>query len=181
MKRRKWDSGLINHCLLYLCTNLVHSKQYERGKPLTEELLLSSEKLEQIFGIESALHLLGDCTLGVKDFKGGEKRYAQGVETSLRYGNILYVTFDIQGIAFALSGQRRWVKSIRLDAAARDQFKKIGMVVDGMFGFWDEWIDTYIEGAKKEVGEELAKKYEEEGIAMGVEKAAEYALDFKKD
>ena len=41
-------------------------------------------------------------------------------------------------------------------------------------------IDTYIEGAKKEVGEELAKKYEEEGIAMGLEKAVEYALDFEK-
>ena len=50
-----------------------------------------------------------------------------------------------------------------------------------MLDFWDEWIDSYIEGAKKEVGEELAKKYEEEGIAMGFEKAAEYALDFKKD
>jgi hypothetical protein len=39
----------------------------------------------------------------------------------------------------------------------------------------------YIEGAKKEVGEELAKQYEEEGIAMGFEKAVEYALDFDKD
>ena len=179
--RKVGNPGLINHCLIYLCTILVHTKQYERGKPLVEELLLSSEKLEHILGIESALHLLGDCTVGTRDFKEGEKRYAQGVETSLRYGNMLYATFDIQGVAFALSGQKRWAKSIRLDAAAREQLKKIGIAIDGMFGFWDEWIETYIEGAKKEVGKELAKQYEEEGIAMGFEKAIEYALDFEKD
>jgi hypothetical protein len=57
----------------------------------------------------------------------------------------------------------------------------MGMEVDGLFEFWDEWIATYIEGARKEVGEELAKSYKEEGIAMGFEKAIEYALDFKKD
>jgi hypothetical protein len=50
-----------------------------------------------------------------------------------------------------------------------------------MLEFWDEWTDTYIEGAKKEVGEELAKRYEAEGTAMGFEKAVEYALDFEKD
>ena len=179
--RKVGNPGLINHCLIYLCTILVHTKQYERGRTLVEELLLSSEKLEHILGIESALHLLGDCTVGTRDFKEGEKRYAQGVETSLRYGNMLYTTFDIQGVAFALSGQKRWAKSIRLDAAAREQLKKLGIVIDGMFGFWDEWIETYIEGAKKEVGEDLASLYEEDGIAMGFDKAVEYALNFKKD
>ncbi|MBE0712299.1 MAG: hypothetical protein IH583_07935 [Candidatus Aminicenantes bacterium] len=94
---------------------------------------------------------------------------------------MIYVAYDIQGVAFALAGQGRWAKSLRLDAAAREQYKKMGMEVDGLFEFWDEWIATYIEGARKEVGEELAKNYKEEGIAMGFEKAIEYALDFEKD
>jgi hypothetical protein len=55
------------------------------------------------------------------------------------------------------------------------------VVIDGTVGFWDEWIATYIEGAKREVGEKLAKQYEEEGISIGFEKAMEYALDFDKD
>ena len=37
------------------------------------------------------------------------------------------------------------------------------------------------EKQKKEVGEERARQYEEEGIAMGFEKAVEYAFDFDKD
>lgn len=179
--RKLGNPGLINHCLIYYCINLVHTKQYEKGKPLVEELLLSSEKLENIYGIESAIHLIGDCTVGMKDFKEGEKRYAQGIETSLKYGGIAYVTFDIQGVAFALAGQGRWAKAIRLDAAAREQFKELGMEVDGMVGFWDEWIDTYIEGAKKEVGKELTLQYQREGIKMGLKRAVEYALDFNKD
>jgi len=179
--RKLGNPGLITHCLIYLCVILVHTKQYERGRPLTEELLLSSEKLEYVLGIETALHLLGDCTVGMKDFKEGERRYAKGIEISYGHGNLLYAICDIQGVAFALAGQGSCAKALRLDAAAREQYKKIGVVIDGMFGFWDEWIDIYIEGAKKEVGEELARKYEEEGIALGLEKAIEYALDFKKD
>ena len=179
--RKSGNPGLINHCLIYYCINLVHTRHYEQGKALLEELLLSSEKLENIYGIESALHLIGDCTVGMKDFKEGEIRYAQGIETSLKYGGMAYVAFDTQGVAFALAGQGRWAKAIRLDAAAREQFKKLGMVVDGMVGFWDEWIDTYIEGAKKEVGKELAFQYQQEGIKMGLERALEYALDFNLD
>ena len=179
--RRFGNPGLINYCQIYLCTILVHTKQYERGRPLAEEVLLSSEKLDQLYVIEAALHLLGDCTVGMKDFKEGEKRYAKGIEVSYGHGNVLFAATDIQGVAFALSGQRRWAKALRLDAAARVQYKELGVVIDGMLEFWDEWIDTYIEGAKREVGEVLAKRYEEEGITMGFEKAIEYALNFKKD
>lgn len=173
--------GLINHCLLYYCVVLVHSKQYKKGEPLVEELLLSSQSLENIYGIESALHLLGDCAVGTNDYKEGEKRYAKGIEISYKYGNLSYATFDTQGVAFALAGQGRYDKAIRLDAAAREKFKEIGITVDGMVGFWDEWIETYIEGAKKKLGKERTMQCQEEGLKMGFEKAVEYALEFNKD
>jgi excinuclease UvrABC nuclease subunit len=53
--------------------------------------------------------------------------------------------------------------------------------LDGGAEFWDEWIETYLKGARKEVGEELTRKYEEEGKNMGFEAAVEYALDFGRD
>jgi len=95
--------GLINHCLIYYCTGLVHTKQYEKGEPLVEELLLSSEKLKNIYGIESAIHLHGDCAIGMKDYKEGEKRYALGIEASLKYGTNMYTAFDIQGLYIAIN------------------------------------------------------------------------------
>jgi hypothetical protein len=60
-------------------------------------------------------------------------------------------------------------------------FKSIGVEIYGIWPLWDEFMDIYIDGAVKVVGKELAKQYEEEGIAMGFERAVKYALDFNKD
>ena len=118
---------------------------------------------------------------GTKDFKEAERRYGLGIQTGIKYDNYLVAIGDLQGVAFALSGQSRWGKALRLNAASCEKVRSMGLSLSGIHEFWDEWIETYIEGAKKEVGEELAKTYEEEGIAMGFEKAVEYALDFEKD
>ena len=130
--------GMINYCLIYFCTVLIHTRQYEKEKPLVEELLDSSEKLENIWGIESALQYLGDCGIGTKEYIEGEKWYAQGVETSFKHGTLWLAAFDTQGIAFTLSGQGRYAKAIRLEAPAREQLKQVGIEPDGMYDFWDE-------------------------------------------
>jgi predicted ATPase len=179
--RETGNQGLINHCQIYVCTILVHSKQYDKGRPLVEEVLIEAEKLNQLHVIEGAYHLLGDCTLGMGDFAEGEKRYARGIEVSYGQGNIMYAATDIQGVGFAVAGQGRWAKAIRLDAAAREKYTELGFSIDGMLAFWDEWIETYIGGAEKEVGEELAQQYRDEGKAMSFEEAVAYALDFTKD
>ncbi len=175
------NPGLINHCLMFVCEGIVYSKQYERGRQFAEELLLSSEKLGHILGIENARHFLGDCAQGMGNFIEAEKRYAHGIETGLKYGFLWLAACDMQGVAFALSGQKRWAKSIRLDIASREKVKTLGGAFDGMVPFWDEWIETYLGGARKEAGEELTRKYEEEGRNMGFEAAVEYALDFDRD
>jgi non-specific serine/threonine protein kinase len=179
---RKIDKpGLINHCLLCVCQGAVHSKQYKRGDQLAEELLISSEKLNYLWGIEMARHFLGDCALGNKNFKESERRYGLGVETGLKYGTVFLAAADLQGVAFSLSGQSRWAKCIRLEAAAWKKSAELGVSLSGVAEFWDEWIDTYIGGAREELGAELTQKYEEEGKNMGFEAAVEYALDFDKD
>ncbi len=181
LARKVGDTGLINHCLIYPCGVLVYSKQYGRALPLVQELLETSEKLEYPYGIENARHFLGDCALGHYHFKDAEKLYAQGIEASLKYGWVWLSGCDMQGVAFALSGQSRWEKSLRLDAAAREKIKSLGGSLDGMVQFWDEWIETYIGRAKKKLGEELAAKCEEEGRNLGFEAAIDYALDFERD
>jgi len=179
---RKLDKpGLLNNALGYLCISLVHSKQFDNALPYLDELLTSSISLNQPFWISGARHLRSDCALGVKDFREAEKRYGLGVNAALKYGILFNAYADLQGIAFALSGQTRWAKSIRLNAVAIEMFKSIGVEIYGIWPLWDEFKDTYIDGARKAVGEELAKQYGEEGIAMGFERAVKYALDFNKD
>ncbi|MDD4754652.1 MAG: hypothetical protein PHG29_01115, partial [Prolixibacteraceae bacterium] len=173
--------GLLNNALGYLCISLVHSKQFDKALPYLDELLPSSISLNQPFWISGARHLKSDCALGVKNFREAEKRYVLGVETALKYGILFNAYADLQGIAFALSGQTRWAKSIRLNAVAIEMFKSIGVEIYGIWPLWDEFMDIYIDGARKTVGEELAKQYEDEGLAMGFESAIKYALDFNKD
>ena len=181
LSKRTKAPGLVNHCLMHFCSALVHSKRFEEALPFVEELIISSEELNQPMEKLSARHYHSDCALGVKDYGEAERRYGLGMKTAIEYGNIWVAFGDMQGMAFALSGQSRFAKCIRLNAASKEKARSIGMTIEGIFEFWDEWIQTYIEGAKKEVGEELSIQYEEEGIAMGFEKAVEYALDFEKD
>jgi len=173
--------GLINHCLLYVCMSLIFSKKFDQAKPLVEELLVSSEKLSQPYGIMCGHHYGGDCALGIKNFKEAEKNYGLAVASVLKYGNKFQAGVEMQGVAFSVSGQSRWAKSIRLDAAARETADKYGLKLDGMADFWDDWIKIYLGEARKEVGEELTRKYEEEGKNMGFEAAIKYALDFDND
>jgi predicted ATPase len=179
--RKVGKPGLINHSLIFVCQFYAHSQQYDRGMPLVEELYLSSVEHKYPFGIYASLHFKADLVLSTNNYKDAEKQYALALETGLKYGQVLYAVMDIQGVAFALSGQSRWAKSIRLDSAARTKMKAMGLKIDGLYKFWDEWIETYIERAKKEVGEELTQKYEEEGKYMGFEATVKYALDFDKD
>ncbi|MDT8431510.1 MAG: hypothetical protein RQ746_08295 [Bacteroidales bacterium] len=172
---------LINHCLGYVCFTYLSAKNFSQVKPLIFELLETSEKLNQPDGIILARHYMGDVALGERDFKDAERRYASSIETCWKYGNTIQSITDLQGIAFAVSGQSRYEKSIRLDAAAREAACQNGIHLKGLAGFWDDWICTYIEGARKKVGEELTNQYQDEGRAMSFDEAVKYALNFEID
>jgi tetratricopeptide (TPR) repeat protein len=181
LAKKVGDPGLANNCLADFCQSLICLQRFEQAKPFVEELVITSEKLEQPWEIILSHHFRGDCALGTEDFMKAEKEYGHAVISAQKFGNTAYIAIDLQGVAFALSGQSRWAKSIRLEGAARKIYDQIGMVVEGIAEFWDVFMATYIDNAKKELGEELTLKYLEEGRFMESEKAVEYALDFEKD
>ncbi|MGD8539821.1 MAG: protein kinase [Candidatus Aminicenantes bacterium] len=181
LARKVDDPALSNRCLADLCQSLICLQKFDQAKPFVEELVVSSEKLEQPWEIVLSHHFRGDCALGTGNFMEAEKEYGHAVTSALKYENTLYVAVDLQGVAFAVFGQSRRAKSIRLDAAAHKIYHQIGVKIEGAAVFWDEFMDTYIEGAKKQVGKELTRKYEEEGRKMDLEAAVEYSLDFDKD
>jgi tetratricopeptide (TPR) repeat protein len=181
LAREVGKPGLINNALIYLGIAMVHSRQFTDAIPYLEELLASSIASNHTLGISAAHHLLSDCALGLKDFPGAEKTYGMGIQSALKHGILFNAYADLQGLAFALSGQCRWAKSLRLNAIAVHMFKATGIEIYGIWPLWDEFTDTYIGRARKAVGEEMAKQYEKEGIAMGFDGAVEYAMDFTVD
>lgn len=173
------NPGLINSCLSFICMSHIFLKQYDKALPIAIEVIAASEKLEQPDILVRTHHFYSDCALGTGDFVEAEKRYALTVEKAIKYNNSGHGAIDLQGVAFALSGQQRWVKAIRVFAAASEYAKSLGLEIG--VGFWSEWIDTYIGAAREELGEELTRKYEQEGSAMGYEKAVQYAQNYEQD
>jgi hypothetical protein len=57
----------------------------------------------------------------------------------------------------SLSGQSRWAKSIRSDAAACEKARVIGTALYGLLKFCEKWIDTGIGVARKKLGKKLTR------------------------
>ena len=181
--RKTGDLFLYNYCLIDLCQRFVCLEQFDKARIMVEEFLVSSKDMEQVELILRAHRFLGDCALGNGDYKEAEKRYRLALETALKCGNILDATVELLNVAFSVSGQSRWIKAIRLDAAAREKALMLGTKLYELlrlFKLYDKCIDICIGEAREKLGEELARKYEEEGKKMGFEAAIQYALNFDK-
>jgi len=183
LAREIGDLWIINYCMITLGQGLVCLKQIDRARPLAQQFLVSSKELQHLFGINVAHHFLGDCALIEGNFREAEQEYGLGVKTALKIGDFMQVCIDIFGVAMSVAGQSRLAKAIRLNAAVTEKAVVSGYIVpeELQAAFWVELVDNYIVGTRKKLGEELTRKYEEEGKSMGFEKAVEYALDFEKD
>ena len=126
------------------------------------------------------LHFYGDCALMRRDFSEAVKRYSVAMESYLRNGNQVEACIELQGLVFALSGQGRYVKALRLHGAVNSKYDEYG-VQTPQIKFWMDWSEEYVNGARRVVGEKEAVQYELQGRVMGFDKAVEYALDFEKD
>lgn len=88
---------------------------------------------------------------------------------------------ELHGITMSLAGKSFFKDAIMLDGTVvHFMYERFG-VREIPVDFWKQSIEETIGKAKKEVGEELTRQYEEEGRAMDFDKAAEYALDLELD
>ena len=182
--RKTGDPFLINYCLIDLCQRFVQLEQYDKASTMVEEFLVSSEGTGQDELMLRAHRFSGDCALGTANFKEAEKGYHLALKTALKCGNTLDAAVELLNIAFSVSGQSKWIKTIRLDAAAREKAKMLGANLYELlrlFRLYNECIDQCIGCAREKLGETLTRKYEEEGKNMGFEAAVKYALNSDKD
>lgn len=161
---------------------LVHicKLQADSSEPLAEQNIRDSIVLKDNRMKAWNLHFHADSALMRKDYKETEKRYSIAVRGWLEIGNQIEVCNEMTGVVFGLSGQGRYIKALRLQGAIDAKYKEYGASIIPV-KFWLDWIEEYIDGARKTVGEKAAATYEQEGRQMGFEAAIEYALDFDKD
>jgi non-specific serine/threonine protein kinase len=154
--------------------------QVDSAEPLVEQNLIDATALNANIDKALNLHVHADCALMRKDYKETERRYSVAMKYVLERGDIYQVCREMTGVSLAVSGQGRYGKALRLRGAIDAKYEEFGVSIFPV-KFWMDWIEEYIGGAKKAVGEKAAATYEQEGRHMGFEKAVEYALDFDKD
>jgi len=126
------------------------------------------------------LHFYSDCAMMRKDYTEAEKRYSLALKRYREHGNQVEACTELQAMVYAISGQGRHMKALRLHGAVEENHDEFGTTTP-QIKFWMDWFDEYVNGAQKAVGEEKAAQYEQEGRQMGFEKAVGYALDYERD
>jgi tetratricopeptide (TPR) repeat protein len=159
----------------------VCSFEPDKAEPLLEEALPELIRFDIRRYIGLTRHVLGDCALLRKDYSESFRRYKVALKAIMHAKDYAQAYLELHGIAMSLAGMSFFKDAIMLDGAVvHFMYKRFG-IREIPVDFWKQSIEETIGKAKQEVGPELVKQYEEEGIAMGFEKAAEYALEFEPD
>jgi predicted ATPase len=177
------DPSVEASCMTILAFGFVAFKNTEEARLMCRKVLQMSKEWENLQMEFVAHHMLGDCALMDGIYEEAEREYGEGVRTTLKSGDMAYTYTDMCGVAMGLAGQGRYAKALRVNAAATSKAKSFGSWIpeDVPLVFWHELVIKLIVGTRETLGEELTKKYEEEGRAMSFDEAVKYTLDFDKD
>jgi predicted ATPase len=174
------DKYLLLHSKTALLWIYVCQLQVDLAEPLAVQSLKDALALNDSMVKQWILHFYSDCAIMRKDFDEAEKRYSVGIKGYLEKGQLLASLVELTGMVFALSGQGRYMKALRILGAVYAKWDEFGLSLPQV-KFWMDWFEEYVNGARKAVGDDNAAQYEQEGRQMGFENAVEYALDFEKD
>jgi predicted ATPase len=174
------DKYLLLHSKTALLWTYICQLQVDLAEPLAVQNLKDAVALNDYLTKSWNLHFYSDCAIMRKDFEEAEKRYSVGIRNFLETGRQLETLIELQGMLFALSGQGRNMKALRLLGAVYAKYDEFGNSLPPV-KFWMDWFEEYVNRARKAVGEEKAVQYEQEGREMGFDKAVEYALDFEQE
>jgi hypothetical protein len=152
----------------------------KNAEPLVEDNLKAADELNMAKMKAWNLHYFADCPLMKGDYKTAEKRYYNALEGMAEVGTTTSVIIEMTGMTFALSGQKRFVKAIRLRGFIDKMYEEFGATFPPI-KFWLDWIEKYHGGAMRALGEERTKMALQEGRKMDIQQAVEYAQDFDRD
>jgi hypothetical protein len=157
----------------------VCSFEPDKAEPLLEEALPALIKFDMKREIGLTRHFHADCSLVRKDYSESLHRYKIALKAILEAKDSLQMCMELLGIAMSLAGKSFFKDAIMLNAVVVHFMNKQFGFSEVKVDFWMQSIEETIGKAKQEVGAELTRQYEKEGISMGLEKAVEYALDFE--
>jgi len=174
------DKYLLLHSKTILLWTYICQLQVDLAEPLAEQNLKEAVAINDSLTKRWNLHFYSDCAIMRKSFGEAEKRYSVGIRNSLKTGMQLDALIELQGMIYALSGQGRYMKALRLLGVVNAKYDEFGNSLPPV-KFWMDWFEEFVNRAREAVREEQAEQYEQEGRQMAFENAVQYALNFEKD
>jgi predicted ATPase/class 3 adenylate cyclase len=149
----------------------------ERTEPLARETLAEGRAQGEPKFVHYSLHYLGDCALWRGDAKQAVQLYAESLRAALDYGNEMEAATEMQGMAMGLAGSGREAEGFRLFGASCARLEELQTTAQDWILFWVNFRKRYIPPARERIGSDAAEKAEQEGRAMGWQRAIAYAFE----
>jgi hypothetical protein len=149
----------------------------ERTEPLARATLVEGRAQKEPKFVHYSLHYLADCALWRGDAKAAVRTYAESLRAALDYGNDMEAATEMQGVAMGLAGSGRETEALRLFGASCALLEELQSTLADEVAFWVNFKTRYLTPARERIGAEAADKAEQEGRAMGWQRAVAYAFE----
>src|SRR6266487_1000577 len=150
--------------------------EVERTEQLARETLAEGRAQGEPKFVHFSLHYLADCALWRGDAKSAVQLYGESLRAALDYGNEMEAATEMQGMAMGLMGSEREEEGFHLYGASCARFAELHTTMVDEVAFWVKFRERYLPPAREQIGAVAADKAQQEGRAMGWQKALAYAF-----
>ena len=169
------DPFLMNRARVGLAQVLTALHEVERMRPMAREIIAFSASHHDQRGEHSGWHFLADAALIEGRCDESIRHYRTSLLLARELGDRVETSFEVQGVAMSLAGQGHAAAALRLDAAARAEWKRLG--VDLYVRFWDELMKRYLGRAREQLGPDASAAEWERGSRISLDEAVTIALE----
>jgi predicted ATPase len=174
LQRGHGDPALVNRAMVALAQVLVALARVEEARPMASQILAYAQAHDDRRSEHFAWHYLADCALIEADWDSSLKLYQRSLVLAQALGDRLETSFEVQGVAMSLAGRGEAERALRLAAAAKAEWERIG--VDLHIRFWDALLERYLGQARRDLGAETADRAWREGQRLAFDDAIAIAL-----
>ena len=174
LQREHGDPALVNRAMVALAQVLVALARVEEARPMAAQILAYAQAHDDRRSEHFGWHYLADCALIEADCDSSLRLYQRSLVLAQALGDRLETSFEVQGVAMSLAGRGDSEPALRLAAAAKAEWERIG--VDLHIRFWDDLLERYIAQARRALGAEAADRAWREGQRLAFDEAIAIAL-----
>jgi|SRR5579871_57973 len=173
IRREIGDKWGIAYSLMNLGNVAYHQGDYAAARALYEESLAIKKELGDKQGIAYSLYNLGIVAGEQGDYAAARTLHEESLAIERELGNKHGIAYSLEGMAELAGGQGQTEPAVRLWAAADALREAIGSPLSPNE---KEELDRKVATARASLGEEAFAEAWEQGQAMTIEQAIEYAL-----